>query len=93
MHALSMHMHYRIITLLYCMHWYICGMIYFIYMSLQNQTEELREMSSIRISHKAKGRLAKIGARLTLKDGNTRSMEKIIDILVDYWEKEHKGES
>ena len=62
-------------------------------MSLQNQTEELREMSSIRISHKAKGRLAKIGARLTLKDGNTRSMEEIIDILVDYWEKEHKGES
>ena len=62
-------------------------------MSPQNQTEELREMSSIRISHKAKGRLAKIGARLTLKDGNTQSMEEIIDILVDYWEKEHKGES
>ena len=48
-------------------------------------------MSSIRISHKAKGRLAKIGARLTLKDGNTRSMEEIIDLLVDYWEKNTKG--
>jgi hypothetical protein len=56
-------------------------------MSLQKQTQE---MSSIRISHKAKSRLAKIGARLTLKDGNTRSMEEIIDMLVDYWEKEHK---
>jgi hypothetical protein len=50
-------------------------------------------MSSIRISHKAKSRLAKIGARLTLKDGNTRSMEEIIDLLVDYWEKEHKVDS
>lgn len=57
-------------------------------MSLQKQTQD--PMSSIRISHKAKGRLAKIGARLTLKDGNTRSMEEIIDLLVDYWEKEHK---
>ena len=49
-------------------------------------------MSSIRISQKAKSKLAKIGARLTLKDGNTRSMEEIIDLLVDYWEKEHKQE-
>jgi hypothetical protein len=72
------------------MHLYTSGIIYYIYMSLQKQTQE---MSSIRISHKEKGRLAKIGARLTLKDGNTRSMEEIIDLLVDYWEKEHKGES
>ena len=58
-------------------------------MSLQKQTQE---MSSIRISHKAKSRLAKIGARLTLKDGNTRSMEEIIDLLVDvYEEKEKEG--
>jgi hypothetical protein len=54
----------------------------------QKQAQEL--MSSIRISHKAKSRLAKIGARLTLKDGNTRSMEEIVDMLVDYWEKDHK---
>lgn len=72
------------------MHLYSGENVYFIYMSLQKQTQD---MSSIRISHKAKGRLAKIGARLTLKDGNTRSMEEIIDLLVDYWEKEHKGES
>jgi len=70
------------------MHLYTSGIIYYIYMSLQKQTQE---MSSIRISHKAKGRLAKIGARLTLKDGNTRSMEEIIDLLVDYWEKNTKG--
>ncbi|MGC1134092.1 MAG: hypothetical protein WA941_14805 [Nitrososphaeraceae archaeon] len=47
-------------------------------------------MSSIRISHKVKSRLAKIGARLTLKNGNTRSMEEIIDLLVDFWEREHR---
>jgi hypothetical protein len=55
-----------------------------------SQKQALDSMSSIRISHKAKSRLAKIGARLTLKDGNTRSMEEIIDLLVDYWEREHK---
>ena len=76
-----------IIALSHRMRLYICGIIYFIYMSVQKHTEE---MSSIRISHKAKSRLAKIGARLTLKDGNTRSMEEIIDLIVDYWEKEHK---
>ena len=52
------------------------------------ETQDLRETSSIRISHKAKSRLAKIGARLTIKDGNTRS-EEIIDLLV----LEHKGET
>jgi hypothetical protein len=87
MHAIYICMHYRFITL----HAFIYGgRIYFIYMSLQKLNQE---MSSIRISHKAKSRLAKIGARLTLKDGNTRSMEEIIDLLVDYWEKEHKGET
>jgi len=69
---------------------YIRNIIYFIYMSLQKQTQDLRDMSSIRISHKAKSRLAKIGARLTLRDGNTRSMEEIIDLLVEYWDKDHK---
>jgi hypothetical protein len=59
-------------------------------MQLQKQIENGKEMSSIRVSHKAKSRLAKIGARLTLKDGKTRSMEEIIDMLVDQYEKEHK---
>jgi hypothetical protein len=59
-------------------------------MQIQKQVETQKEMSSIRISHKAKSRLAKIGARLTLKDGKTRSMEEIIDLLVDDYEKEHK---
>jgi hypothetical protein len=59
-------------------------------MQIQKKIENGREMSSIRISHKAKSRLAKIGARLTLKDGKTRSMEEIIDILVEQYEKEHR---
>jgi hypothetical protein len=77
--------HYHIICI------YIQVASYAYYMISQRQAQEL--MSSIRISHKAKSRLAKIGARLTLKDGNTRSMEEIIDLLVEYWEKEHKGEA
>jgi hypothetical protein len=47
-------------------------------------------VSSIRISHKAKSKLAKIGARMTLKDGKQHSMEEIIDILMEAYEKDHK---
>jgi HNH endonuclease len=45
--------------------------------------------SSIRVSMKMKSRLARIGARLTLKDGKTRSMEELLELLADaYDEKE-----
>jgi hypothetical protein len=47
-------------------------------------------MSSIRISHKAKSKLAKVGARITLKDGKTHSMEEIIDMLIEHYEKDHQ---
>jgi hypothetical protein len=57
-------------------------------MELQNQIQQ--EVSSIRISHKAKSKLAKIGARMTLKDGKQHSMEEIIDILMEAYEKDHK---
>jgi hypothetical protein len=56
---------------------------------LQGQT--FKQVSSIRVSHKLKERLAKIRARLTLKDGKDRSMEELIDMLADaYEDKESK---
>ena len=59
-------------------------------MELQEQIQQEKEVSSIRISHKAKSKLAKIGARMTLKDGKQHSMEEIIDILMESYEKDHK---
>jgi ABC-type thiamine transport system ATPase subunit len=59
-------------------------------MTLQKQIQEEKGMSSIRISHKAKSKLTKIGAKLTLKDGKIHSMEEIIDILMEQYEKDHK---
>lgn len=58
---------------------------------MQIQKQELKEMSSIRVSSKMKSRLARIAARLTLKDGKTRSMEELLELLADaYEEKESK---
>lgn len=46
--------------------------------------QDIPEMSStIRLSHKAKLRLAKIKARLLLRDGIERSMEELLDLLMD----------
>jgi hypothetical protein len=53
---------------------------------MQIQKQELKEMSSIRVSNKMKSRLAKIAARLTLKDGKTRSMEELLELLADAYE-------
>ena len=41
----------------------------------------------MRLSHELKARLAKIGARLSLKDGKSRSMEEIVELLIDNYEK------
>jgi hypothetical protein len=57
-----------------------------IYMELEKPTQ----VSSIRISHKAKSKLAKMGAKMTLKDGKLHSMEEVIDILMDEYERFHK---
>lgn len=46
----------------------------------------LEKDMSIRVSQKLKSRLAKIRARLTLKDGRDRSMEELISMLVDAYE-------
>ena len=73
------------------MHYDIAYCLYIgcaVYLLMQNQVQQ--EVSSIRISHKAKSKLAKVGARITLKDGKTHSMEEIIDLLIDYYEKDHK---
>ena len=53
---------------------------------MQIQKQEPKEMSSIRVSAKMKSRLARIAARLTLKDGKTRSMEDILELLADAYE-------
>jgi hypothetical protein len=53
---------------------------------VQIQKQELKEMSSIRVSTKMKSRLARIAARLTLKDGKTRSMEELLELLADAYE-------
>jgi hypothetical protein len=57
---------------------------------MQIQKQELKEMSSIRVSTKMKSRLARIAARLTLKDGKTRSMEDILELLADAYEEKEK---
>ena len=50
--------------------------------------EQIVQVSSVRLSHKLKLRLAKIKARLLLKDGKDRSMEELIELLADVYEKQ-----
>lgn len=50
------------------------------------------ESSTVRLSHNAKVKLVKIGARLALKDGDPRSMEEVIELLIKEYEKNHKEE-
>jgi hypothetical protein len=52
------------------------------------QSQEQIQVSSVRLSHKLKLRLAKIKARLLLKDGKDRSMEELIELLADVYEKQ-----
>ena len=47
-------------------------------------------MSSIRVSTEMKSRLARIAARLTLKDDKTRSMEELLEMLADAYEEKEK---
>jgi hypothetical protein len=50
-------------------------------------TETQSLMSTVRLSNGLKSRLVKIGARLSLKDGRARSMEEIIELLADVYDK------
>ena len=59
-------------------------------MYMKSITETVREMTTVRMSEKLKARIVRIGARLSLKDGKSRSMEDIIDLLVTEYEKAHK---
>jgi hypothetical protein len=54
------------------------------------QVQEQIQVSSVRLSHKLKLRLAKIKARLLLKDGKDRSMEELIELLADTYESQEK---
>jgi hypothetical protein len=56
-----------------------------LYKYMQN-SNTIADMSSIRISHDIKGKLVKIGAKLSLKDGKNRSMEDIIKLLIKHYE-------
>jgi hypothetical protein len=50
------------------------------------------DSSTVRVSHTAKIKLVKIGARLALKDGDQRSIEEVIDVLIREYERAHKEE-
>ena len=50
----------------------------------------LDTLSSHLVSTKMKSRLARIAARLTLKDGKTRSMEEVLELLADAYEEKEK---
>jgi hypothetical protein len=54
------------------------------------QAQEQIQVSSVRLSHQLKLRLAKIKARLLLKDGKDRSMEELIELLADVFESQEK---
>jgi hypothetical protein len=55
------------------------------------ELKEGMERSSIaRLSDEMKSRLARIAALLTLKDGKTRSMEDILELLADAYEEKEK---
>jgi hypothetical protein len=54
------------------------------------QDQEQIQVSSVRLSHQLKLRLAKIKARLLLKDGKDRSMEELIELLADVFETQEK---
>jgi hypothetical protein len=58
--------------------------------TLLMQAQEQIQVSSVRLSHKLKLRLAKIKARLLLKDGKDRSMEELIELLADTYESQEK---
>lgn len=57
---------------------------------MQSQKQEQIQVSSVRLSHKLKLRLAKIKARLLLHDGKDRSMEELIELLADVYEKQER---
>jgi predicted nucleotide-binding protein (sugar kinase/HSP70/actin superfamily) len=59
---------------------YIRMMTYYIYI-IYNL------ISSMRISEETKKSLIKIGAELTAKDGRERSMEDVVQLLLDYYRK------
>jgi len=70
--------------------------LYNVYISIstmsmqQTQSQEPKEMSSIRVSQKLRDRLQKIMARLTLEDVKVKSMEELINLMADAFERERE---
>lgn len=70
--------------------------LYNVYISIstmsmqQTQPQEPEEMSSIRVSQKLRDRLQKIMARLTLEDVKVKSMEELINLMADAFERERE---
>ena len=70
--------------------------LYNVYISIstmgmqQTQPQEPKEMSSIRVSQKLRDRLQKIMARLTLEDVKVKSMEELINLMADAFERERE---
>jgi hypothetical protein len=58
-------------------------------MTMQKQQE--RGMTSIRVSDKLRARLARIRARLTLRNGTEMSMEELIEMLADAYEEKESS--
>lgn len=50
--------------------------------------QKQNQMTSIRVSDKLRARLGKIRARRTLKDGRELSMEELLNLLADAYERE-----
>lgn len=46
--------------------------------------------TTLRLSNELKRKLVKIGARLSLKDGKDRTMQDIVEYLVEEHDKTHK---
>ena len=47
-------------------------------------------MGAMKLSEDTKADLVKIGARLSLADGQQRSLEDVVRLLIDHWKKTKK---
>jgi predicted transcriptional regulator len=70
-------------TIFKCIH---LNIVYNRHIYIVSQNQEL--VSTIRVSSKVKSRLAIAKARLTIKEGKERSMDELIDLLLDVYEGE-----
>ena len=48
--------------------------------------ETMEDSSTVRLNNKLKKKLVKLGARMSLKDGESRRIEEIIEEILKYYE-------